>query len=108
MFSEAFGLLPIPGVAPTPNQVLRSMYEYCGPNCNRPFDPLYKRYQNPIVPSMIERVSPVQLAGLDGLKPWLIGVPTGPPTGTVPLPVLPGVELGVFTFVMVELGGPST
>ena len=56
---------------------------------------------------MMERVSPVQFAGLDGLNPGVIGVPTGPGTGTVPLPVEPGAEPGVFTLVTVELGGPS-
>ena len=52
-------------------------------------------------------MSPVQLAGFEGLNPGLIGVPIGPGTGTVPLPGFPGVEVGVFTFVTVELGGPS-
>src|SRR5215469_3664710 len=108
MFSIAFGVPPETGVAPTPRQVSRLMYEYCGPHCKRPLGPLYRRYQKPIEPSTIERVSPVQFAGLDGLKPGVRGVPVGPVIGMVPLPVAPGAEPGVFTGVTGELGGAST
>jgi hypothetical protein len=55
---------------------------------------------------MMERLLPLQFEGLAGLKPGVSGAPPEPPTGTVPLPGLPE-EVGVFTFVVVELGAGS-
>ena len=59
------------------------------------------------MPSTIDRVSPVQFAGFEELKPGMSGAPPGPVTGTVPLPVVPALDPGVSTFIEVGLGGAS-
>src|SRR5690348_8981940 len=57
---------------PTPAQAVFVRYEYCKPNCRRPFGPLYGLYQKPNVPSMMFLVSAEQP---EGLKPVLKAVP---------------------------------
>ena len=80
--------------------------KYCGPHWSRPFGPLKKRYRESDGPFIMERVLPLQFEGFAGLNPGVSGVPPEPPTGTVPLPVVPE-EVGVFTLVVVELGAGS-
>src|ERR1700756_3380326 len=68
MFSVA--LRPSPA---EPDQVVFRTYEYCGPNWILPFGPLYRRYQNPTVPSERYRGSPLQVPVVVPVKPALDG-----------------------------------
>src|SRR5208282_2737581 len=66
------------------------------------------RYQNPIVPSIMLRVSPLQLDSPPGLNPPVRGVPTDPGLGIVAVPPVGLLEVGgVATVVLVAAGGVS-
>src|ERR1700686_1965386 len=61
-----------------------------------------------MVPSMMSRVSPLQLASPPGLNPLVRGVPTEPGTGIVAVPPVGLVEVGgVATVIVVAAGGVS-
>src|ERR1700747_1183675 len=101
MLSTALGAMPgVPAAKPPlPDHPLFVKYEYWMPQRTPPFGPLYSLCQNPIVPSVMMRMSPAQVPPVAGVNDPVGGFSALHPVlfaAGFPYPPIPVVEMVVF------------